>query len=326
MTLVIGTSNTSENSEQQQQQQQGKTGDSMGAFFCDTPVYDDFVRHFVSEHAQSDRPTVRLARRFNDTWPMAQRARTHDEPMPREVRVGVLDSSFNPPHYCHGAYMEGMGVMEFVSASDARQRQERRRLDIGAYLMLLGSQNADKKLSGATLEQRMRMSREQFTRTRLHNMAIGMVNTPRFVDKCLAVQAAVLEHWPHEAEAPKVLCYFAMGWDTLIRFFDPKYYKDYAAEIAGFFDGGGRIVYSRRTGFPDDDVDRFFGRPDIQPYLPHLFELTLPKRVRHISSTDVRLAVRDSTQSVRDIPPRILEFVNSSQLYRDDSPGTGGGT
>ncbi|KAJ1802360.1 hypothetical protein LPJ56_006188 [Coemansia sp. RSA 2599] len=108
-----------------------------------------------------------------------------------------------------------------------------------------------------------------------------------------------------------------MGWDTLIRFFDRKYYADYHSEIRSFFDNGGRIAYARRTGFPDADVDAFFAREDIAEYLQYVFELTLPKRVKHISSTEVRLAVRDSTQSVRDIPPRILQFVNNSQLYRE---------
>ncbi|KAJ2705983.1 hypothetical protein FB645_001960 [Coemansia sp. IMI 203386] len=311
--------------EDKTKEQQQTEIDLMSTMQCDTPIYDDFVADFLQRLVHKDeRPTVRISRKFCSSWPVPQQTGPHREereqsnddnsPVPKkpvkEIRVGVMDSSFNPPHYCHGAYMECLGIMELAPAT-ATGHREARVLDIDAYLMLLSSTNADKKASGASLEQRMRMvdmlattvaqdtsadtwhlwkSREQFDRSNLHNMAIGMVNTPS---------------------------YFAMGWDTLIRFFDRKYYVDYETEIRSFFDNGGRIAYSRRTGFPDVDVDAFFAREDIAGYLQYVFELTLPKRVKHISSTEVRLAVRDSTQSVRDIPPRILEFVNNSRLYRD---------
>ncbi|KAJ2219319.1 hypothetical protein IWW45_009354, partial [Coemansia sp. RSA 485] len=353
------------NSTEDKTKEQQTEIDLMSTMQCDTPIYDDFVADFLQRLVHKDeRPTVRISRKFCSSWPIPQqtgpgreeREQSNDDngPVPKkpvkEIRVGVMDSSFNPPHYCHGAYMECLGIMELAPATAAGHR-EARVLDIDAYLMLLSSTNADKKLSGASLEQRMRMvdmlattvaqdtsadtwhlwkSREQFDRSNLHNMAIGMVNTPRFVDKCVAVADIVRQEWlrggsgsdadtdtDSATEAPRVLSYFAMGWDTLIRFFDRKYYVDYETEIRSFFDNGGRIAYSRRTGFPDVDVDAFFAREDIAGYLQYVFELTLPKRVKHISSTEVRLAVRDSTQSVRDIPPRILEFVNNSRLYRD---------
>ncbi|KAJ2351573.1 hypothetical protein IWW50_001857 [Coemansia erecta] len=259
-----------------------------------------------------------------------------------------MDSSFNPPHYCHGAYMECLGIMELMPAAGARGQQawsEARVLGIDAFLLLLAAENADKPLKGSSLEQRMRMvdmlattvvqdttadtwhlwkSRAQFDASNLHNMAIGMVNSPRFVEKCRAVNDVVCREWVRvmgaAAPLPRVLSYFAMGWDTLIRVFDPKYYTDFPREIADFFARGGRIAYSRRVGFPDADVDAFFARPELATYLQYIFELKLPKRVKHISSSDVRVAVRDSTQSVRDIPPRILEFVNNYQLYRKEKP------
>ncbi|KAJ2693287.1 hypothetical protein H4R19_006031 [Coemansia spiralis] len=319
--------------------------DALRMMECDTPEYDDFVRNFVDTHGStrdgsSTEPVVELARRYCETWPVPLRAGAQQDP--DTIRIGVMDSSFNPPHYCHGAYMECLGIQELQPASGARLRKEAQLLGIDAYLMLLGSANADKEMTGATLEQRMRMvdmlattvvqdttadtwhlwkSREQFDATNLHNMAIGMVNTPRFVDKCQAVAQVVRRNWAAAtgrsiAEAPQVLSYFAMGWDTLIRVFDAQYYADYPRELDQFFATGGRIAYARRVGYPDKDVEAFFALPALAAYLPFIFELKLPKRVEHVSSSNVRLAVRDSTQSVRDIPPRILEFVNNTQLYR----------
>ncbi|KAJ2455542.1 hypothetical protein EV183_000019 [Coemansia sp. RSA 2336] len=321
--------------------------ETMGTLQCDTPVYDDFVRRFLADYAvKGSKPAVKLARKFCHTWPVPKRD-PEAQPPRTTVRVGVMDSSFNPPHYCHGAYMECLAIMELMPAAVARGQQtgpEARVLGIDAFLLLLGSDNADKPLKEASLEQRMRMvdmlattvvedttadtwhlwkSRDQFDASNLHNMAIGMVNTPRFVDKCQAVRAVVQSEWKahmgEEAEslpAPRVLSYFAMGWDTLIRVFDPKYYSEFPAELDSFFDNGGRIAYSRRVGFPNEEVDEFFARPEMAPYLQYIFELKLPKRVKHISSSNVRLAVRDSTESVRDVPPRILEYVNNLQLYR----------
>ncbi|KAI9506383.1 hypothetical protein GGI25_005139 [Coemansia spiralis] len=327
--------------------------DQLSMMECDTPVYDDFVKDFLETNAgPGKQPLAKIARKLWPTWPIPEppSGSKRKTAVPnRTVRVGVMDSSFNPPHYCHAAYMECLGIRELMSAAGTEGQsawKEAQVLGIDAYLLLLGSENADKELEGATLEQRMRMvdmlattiacdmaadtwhlwkSKEQFEMTNLHNMAIGMVNTPLFVDKCKAVKEMVRKEWGESsigkegnAEKLEVLSYFGMGWDALIRFFDPKYYAHYPREIEDFFASGGRIAYSRRTGFPDDDVDAFFRRTDISDYLQYIFELKLPKRVKHISSTDVRIAVRDSTQSVRDIPPRILEYVNSCQLYRSE--------
>ncbi|KAJ1760232.1 hypothetical protein GGF48_001475 [Coemansia sp. RSA 921] len=336
--------------------------ESMSMMQCDTPVYDDFVRDFVASNTGPDsQPVVEIARKFCDSWPVpcahagseqaesvkpesaqSESAQSESTTPPTTVRVGVMDSSFNPPHYCHGAYMECLGIMELMPAARGQHAwSEARVLGIDAFLLLLAAKNADKPLKGSSLEQRMRMvdmlattvvkdttadtwhlwkSRAQFDASNLHNMAIGMVNSPRFVDKCKAVSNVVQSEWERikGGPVPRVLSYFAMGWDTLIRVFDPKYYSDYPRELDEFFANGGRIAYSRRVGFPDADVDAFFARHEMATYLQYIFELKLPKRVKHISSSDVRVAVRDSTQSVRDIPPRILEFVNNFQLYRKD--------
>ncbi|KAJ1931579.1 hypothetical protein GGF37_007347, partial [Kickxella alabastrina] len=292
-----------------------------------TPHYDAFVQGFLS-HAHPQ-PTVQLARKLCATWPLPSRS------APKTLNIGIMDSSFNPPHYCHGAYLECLGTQQMRSRAGDAQLPE-----ITAYLLLLGARNADKRLADASLEQRMRMvdmlahtvavdnaadtwhvwkTREQFHASALQNMAFGMVSAPRFVDKCEAVRRVALAELGDEgAQGVDVRCFFAMGWDTLIRFFDPKYYGDCQAEVARFFAMGGRIAFARRAGYGGDvDVDSFFASARVAPFLRFIFELDLPKRVRHISSTDVRLAVRNSTMGVRDIPPRILDFINSSQLYRD---------
>ncbi|KAJ1958455.1 hypothetical protein GGI12_004728 [Dipsacomyces acuminosporus] len=108
-----------------------------------------------------------------------------------------------------------------------------------------------------------------------------------------------------------------MGWDTIIRFFDPKYYKNFPQELDEFFGNGGRIAYSRRVGFSDKDVEAFFSQPMMDRYNQYIYEITLPKRVKHISSSGVREAIRNGAQFVDDVPPRILGFVNDQMLYRE---------
>ncbi|KAI8324398.1 hypothetical protein GQ54DRAFT_316231 [Martensiomyces pterosporus] len=323
---------------------------------CDTPIYDDFVKEFLATKAAPDcQPSIKIARKFCSTWPVPGsliEAGKSAASKQDTVQVAVMDSSFNPPHYCHGAYLECLGTQQLTPVLPADEKEPPQLLGMDAFLLLLGSTNADKRLTGSSLGQRMRMvdmlattvacdttadtwhvwkEKKAFDASNLDNMAIGMVNCSRFVDKCQAVAETVQAEWARTCGSnkggdvvddklsvarPRVLSYFAMGWDTLIRFFDPKYYKNFPADVDLFFERGGRIAFSRRIGFADADVGAFFAQPVMETYKQFIFELTLPKRVKHISSTQVRLAVRDSTECVRDIPPRILEYVNNYQLYR----------
>ncbi|KAJ1670113.1 hypothetical protein GGF38_001749, partial [Coemansia sp. RSA 25] len=184
----------------QTQESQQAYADGLGITEFNTPEYNDFVSDFMATHANDSQPAVIIARKFCKTWPRPSKASVAAE----TIRVAVMDSSFNPPHYCHGAHMEGLGIMKVKAEG---QQGEAHALDIDAFLLILGSQNADKPLQGATLAQRMHMvdmlaaavavdttpdmwhlwkSRDQFNASNLHNMAIGMVNVPRFVDKCQA--------------------------------------------------------------------------------------------------------------------------------------------
>ncbi|ORX66737.1 hypothetical protein DL89DRAFT_269774 [Linderina pennispora] len=295
---------------------------------CDTPVYESFVDNFLTTQARDgqQRPAVTIARKFTDSWPLPPKGADANA-QKTQVRIGVLDSSFNPPHYCHGAYLECMGTQR-LTRCDTHESQI---LGLDSYLLLLGTcerrQGADGPIAGAASAHvacdksadtwHVWMSQTQFDRSNLDNIAIGMVNCARFVDKCQAVRELVARQWQQATGVEvEVLSYFTMGWDTLIRFFDPKYYSDFPADIDRFFALGGHIAFSRRIGFPDSDVEEFFAQPCMEKYAPHIVELKLPKRVEHVSSTDARLAIRDSTEGVQDLPPRILEFINYERMYR----------
>ncbi|KAJ2911199.1 hypothetical protein GGI21_000113 [Coemansia aciculifera] len=299
--------------------------------------YSDFVNDFIAAYARDSRPTAKIARKLCDTWPLPSKASLDT------IRVAVMDSSFNPPHYCHGAYIECLGTTNLKAAAAASHSKEPALLGIDAFLLLLGSQNADKPQQGATFEQRMCMTdmlattiampaaedtssswhvweedRRRFDASNLHNMAIGMVNVPRFVDKCQAVRNVVLEELPlpNDYHGPLVLCYFCMGWDTLVRFFDKKYYgSDHPAEISRFFANGGRISYARRGDLLDSQVAEFLAAPHLAPYLQFIYELELPDRVKHVSSTGVRQAIYEERNS-QDTPPQILEYIDKSKLYQ----------
>ena len=155
-------------------------------------------------------------------------------------RVAVLDSSFNPPTRAHLAL-----ALAAVSPSSA----------CIATLLLLSVRNADKQLKpgDASHVQRLQMmvllaqeieriisarNGDSQTTTWLrgdsskHCVAVAAIDEPTFVGK----SSILIDHLSKNAEpsspplsVPTPRLTFILGWDTIIRFFDPKYYPSLPA-------------------------------------------------------------------------------------------------
>ncbi|KAJ3279381.1 hypothetical protein HK104_001516 [Borealophlyctis nickersoniae] len=70
------------------------------------------------------------------------------------------------------------------------------------------------------------------------NTAVALATLPRFVDK----SHALVSHY-----GPDARFYFVMGWDTVIRFFDAKYYPgvDVVKVMDEFFQTGRLVIANR---------------------------------------------------------------------------------
>lgn len=134
----------------------------------------------------------------------------------------VLDSSFNPPTVAH--MQMAMSAIEHVQK--CQEQRMRCRL-----LLLLSVNNADKAPKPASFDQRLAfmlaMARDMHTVdgglgcTSSLPIDIGLTSQPYFHDKSSAIAAS--DFYAHKKlETPQQI--FLVGYDTLIRIFDAKYY------------------------------------------------------------------------------------------------------
>ncbi|POR36420.1 Nucleotidylyl transferase [Tolypocladium paradoxum] len=144
--------------------------------------------------------------------------RRSDSPAPRPPtrsvrRLVVLDSSFNPPTRAH-AQMARSAVRDAGSGDgDGGGAEEAARL-----LLMLAVNNADKAPRPASFALRLAMM-EGFARELGEGMEVDVAVTrmPFFHDKARAISESGVYGAPEQV--------FLVGFDTLVRIFNPKYYN-----------------------------------------------------------------------------------------------------
>ncbi|KNC99274.1 nicotinamide-nucleotide adenylyltransferase [Spizellomyces punctatus DAOM BR117] len=191
---------------------------------------NDFSQSF-QESSLSDTPGVQLIP-ANYGWSkiLSKIRKT------RPAHVAILDSSFNPPTVAHAKLLENTMKLNLLnrypkSATDLTSRHTNQGTEVSehfdAYLLLFATKNADKALSGTSVTDRLLMM-EALVQTvapkcDVPDDRIGIAITTRgiFLDKAHALHSLLSS----DGIAP-VFLHFIMGYDTIIRFFDPKYYKN----------------------------------------------------------------------------------------------------
>lgn len=178
--------------------------------------------------------------------PARQRSQIHS--------LVILDSSFNPPTVAHmGMVTEALQFLQkhpatqtyagsspssSSSASSADLKSTR-------LLLLLSVNNADKAPKPATFEDRLALmlAMARDTHTVLSTVGdgytdipidIGLTSEPFFHNKGNAIATDPFYNHPDSFAAPGTNAtpqqYFLLGFDTLIRIFDQKYYKTASGE------------------------------------------------------------------------------------------------
>lgn len=139
-------------------------------------------------------------------------------------RLLVLDSSFNPPHLGHLALVQESLAHEYRNELvPLNQPTSKTASDAASVLLLLSLENADKgatQLDSALHRiDMMKIVADHLQKIHQVDVNIGVIKAPRFVDKSL-----ILFNYlhAHSVDHPKLT--FLVGFDTLTRILDPKYY------------------------------------------------------------------------------------------------------
>ncbi len=160
-------------------------------------------------------------------------------------------------------------------------------------LLVLAKTNVDKGVTGFSLERRLLLL-TRYAEAR-PNFSVAAASHGRFVDKAEAIRL----HYPENTRLT-----FILGFDTLVRLFDAKYYSDSRAALGALF-AQSDFVVANRAPEPPEAVQTFLDRPDVQPYATHIQIIRLPADIAAISATEIRTRLARGESATGLVPPEI---------------------
>ena len=215
----------------------------------------------------------------------------HNGTQDRPTQVGILDASFNPLTLAHESLIH--------TSIDT--------LNLDSILLMLSLANVDKDLFGASLGQRLAMIVDYAQNQQ--NISVAICSHARFVDKITALTPCY---------APHTQFYFIVGYDTLVRLFDPKYYSDMHAELQKLFKTCHFIAANREKN-DQQALDTFLQKDAILPFKKRVHTISLPPNMAQISSTTVRNNIK-SNKPIDDLVPKsIAKAIHDLHLYSNNA-------
>lgn len=216
------------------------------------------------------------------------------------LSIAILDSSFNPPTLAHKELL-------LKTAGEC---------PADAYLLLFSIKNADKQLTGATAEQRLEMMKllaetinEQYPSC---NVAVAVTEHARFFEKANEIHAWYESQFPgQEAQLA-----FIMGYDTVIRLVDQKYYDQPVEEALEPFFSNNQVICADRGGHSSEDVEGFWTNNTIvNKFQRSIKRIHIDDATADISSSKVRELI-DHDQDIKPlVDDEIYHYVLNNQLY-----------
>lgn len=202
-------------------------------------------------------------------------------------RLGVLSASFNPLTNAHIAIVE-------------RARSE---YELDEVLLVLAKANVDKQVFGATLAERLDMLKH-YCASHPH-LSLAAASHGRFADKVIALQRL----YPQNTEI-----FFMLGYDTLVRLFDPKYYQDRDAELDSLFSECGFIAVNRDS-MGISAIEQLMQQPENRRHAAGIHPLRLDENHARMSSSRVRELLRTGEAVEHLVPPEILIYLRDHPVY-----------
>jgi nicotinamide-nucleotide adenylyltransferase len=201
-------------------------------------------------------------------------------------KVAVLSASFNPPTLAHLRMAE-------IAHEDLGHPE---------VVLELAIANVDKGITGAPLHERLMMMRAIAAPRPWMSAAIATHG--RFLDKMTALR----EHFP-SAE----VC-FVVGYDTLARVFDPKYYADRAVELRALFDQTS-FACANREGSGDGALAALLRAPANAMYAGGVRPMALDAYHAGLSSTAVRASLASGEGTSEGVPEEVVAYLAERPLY-----------
>ncbi|CAG8490530.1 13094_t:CDS:2 [Ambispora gerdemannii] len=227
----------------------------------------------VSSQNQPLSPTFQTTLAFTETFMLTQ-----PPPSPltttgatKTLRIAVLDSSFNPPTKAH--------LQLLLKSVNTHASQVDRILMMESLAYEIHDKYSKEAVSPAIAHT-------------LQNIAVGITSSSRFIDKPDAISHSLSSrNQPPPSSShssPPLTLYFIMGYDTLIRLFDPRYYTDMHKELSLFF-ATNYVIYANRAGFEPQEIQQFFKTNEaVQCFRHKIWRVESEESVAALSSTRVR--------------------------------------
>ena len=205
-------------------------------------------------------------------------------PMRGTEKLGIFSGSFNPLTLAHARMVEDT-LTEY---------------QLDEMLLLLAKANVDKGVFGLPLAARL-LTVKKYVENR-PKFSVGVSSHGRYIDKVTALKAVL----PPETEF-----HFIVGYDTLVRIFDPKYYIDFHAELRELF-ATARFIVANRAEADIKTIETFMSQSEISQYASYVTCILLPDVYAYMSSTEVRELLEQGKAIEHLVPPSILEFFSNA--------------
>ena len=199
-------------------------------------------------------------------------------------KLGIFSGSFNPLTLAHARMVEDT-LTEY---------------QLDEMLLLLAKANVDKDVFGLPLAARL-LTVKKYAENR-PRYSVGVSSHGRYIDKVTALKALL----PPETEY-----FFIVGYDTLVRIFDPKYYIDFHAELRELFVSA-RFIVANREEADIKTIETFMAQSEISQYAAYVSCILLPDVYAYMSSTEVRELLEQGKAIEHLVPPSILEFFSNA--------------
>ena len=197
-------------------------------------------------------------------------------------KLGIFSGSFNPLTLAHTRMVEDTAA----------------KYQLDELLLLLAKANVDKAVFGLPLAARL-LTVKKYAESR-QAFSVGVSSHGRYIDKAAALKSI----FPPDTEF-----HFIVGYDTLVRIFDTKYYTDFHAELQELFVSA-RFIVANRAEADIKTIASFMAQPEIRQYTSYVSSILLPDVYAYMSSTQVRELLVRGEAIEHLVPSSILAMLD----------------